>query len=401
MMTVKSRRCQFDFVLPFTTRLLPFRKIAGTPAHSFTRSGTMIINCHTHTFTDTAVPDRFLPFGLVRFLARGKVTAHIARFLHNLIPFYDRDLFDHFALFLKIGVLGSQENVFQTLASRYPVGTKFVVITMDMTYMECGVPAQPFNEQCDELAALSDKFAGRIIPILAADPRRPDLSDFVKHYIEDKHFAGIKIYPPLGYFPYDERLIPVMAYAEKNRIPVISHVAREGVYYRGKLNRQSFAASRIGSPNINLMNHFQKCSFFTHPEHYRILMKQFPNLRLVLAHCGGYFEWFRHLHTKHRTDESLFQRDWLSICLELMREFPSLHADISGAIEPLRGVDALKGYLTDPVLSKKILFGTDFYMDELFGGEKPYSSDLEQKLGEDLFNKIAYENPCGFYKIAK
>ncbi len=98
----------------------------------------------------------------------------------------------------------------------------------------------------------SRKTTPEVHPFVFVDPRRMEedgerffkyridnnqvvLEDcFIRTFIEDHHFAGFKIYPALGYYPFDERLLPLWKYAADNGIPIMTHCIRGVIYYRGK-----------------------------------------------------------------------------------------------------------------------------------------------------------------------
>ncbi|MGK7896407.1 MAG: hypothetical protein AB4372_23020 [Xenococcus sp. (in: cyanobacteria)] len=110
----------------------------------------IIHNCHTHIFTFQAVPERFLPFGLVRLLAKRKISRPIARWLNHLNPFSSDDLFDRYAAFLDIGTSSTQEDIFNGLQKFYPPDTRFVVLSMDLEHIDVGKSLQSFTGQLKE-----------------------------------------------------------------------------------------------------------------------------------------------------------------------------------------------------------------------------------------------------------
>ncbi len=56
---------------------------------------------------------------------------------------------------------------------------------------------------------------------------------FLKTYMEDRRFSGFKIYPALGYYPFDDELLPIWRYAAENDIPIMTHCVKGVIYYRG------------------------------------------------------------------------------------------------------------------------------------------------------------------------
>ncbi|MDB5223375.1 MAG: hypothetical protein JWN83_2042 [Chitinophagaceae bacterium] len=173
-----------------------------------------------------------------------------------------------FSRYLNIGRYAfhkEQSTIFSKLRAQYPGGTGFVILPMDMDYMEAGNSTTPYRYQMERLAVLKHSHAGILYPFVFADPRRfvnikkenrshPGdkpyfqwhveedkvvLDDcFLKQYIEDFGFSGIKIYPALGYYPFDERLLPLWKYAADNKIPVLTHCIRGTIFYRGEKKKE-------------------------------------------------------------------------------------------------------------------------------------------------------------------
>ncbi len=146
-----------------------------------------------------------------------------------------------------------QSTILGRLIRQYERGTQFVILPMDMDYMGAGKAPVPYLEQLAELGRLKKKpeLKDVIHPFVFADPRRmeqePDyfryrvvdgrivLDDcIIKTCLEEQAFAGIKIYPALGYFPFDARLLPLYKYAADNEIPVMTHCIKGTIFYRGK-----------------------------------------------------------------------------------------------------------------------------------------------------------------------
>lgn len=149
-----------------------------------------------------------------------------------------------------------QSKVFSRLRLQYPPGTKMVVLPMDMEFMGAGKPVRPYAGQMEMLARIKSNHPDEIYPFVFVDPRRIaeegkaffdyDVVDdkvvlkdcFIKDYIETKSFSGFKIYPALGYFPFDELLLPLWKYAADNGIPIMTHCIRGVIYYRGSKKKE-------------------------------------------------------------------------------------------------------------------------------------------------------------------
>ena len=148
-----------------------------------------------------------------------------------------------------------QTYIFNQLKQQYPEGSKFVVLPMDMEYMDADEVVEPYPEQMTKLVELKNKAQNKdiLLPFIFVDPRRIEkygkaflnlntddpkniiLEECqVKDYI-DGGCAGIKIYPALGYYVFDKRLLPLWLYCAQNNIPITTHCSIGPVFYRGDL----------------------------------------------------------------------------------------------------------------------------------------------------------------------
>ncbi len=198
-----------------------------------------------------------------------------------------------------------QSSVFGRLRNQYPKRTGFVILPMDMEYMGAGQLKKDYlyNKQIQDLVAIKIKkeFQDCFYPFLFADPRRIieegkshfnykinnekiELEDcFIKKHIEDYKFSGFKIYPPLGYYPFDEALLPLWKYTADQGIPIIAHCIRGTIYYRGKKKKEwdrhpifeQVKGEKVYEPlalieikNKDFINNF------THPLNYLCLLEE-------------------------------------------------------------------------------------------------------------------------------
>lgn len=162
-----------------------------------------------------------------------------------------KELYDRYLSIGRFAFYESQTDVFSKLRSQYPEGSRFVVLPMDMEFMEAGKVRESYLDQLEKLAKIKANadYKNLIYPFIAIDPRRMTDETFfdytidngqvqlkpciVKAYIEDKKFAGFKIYPALGYYPFDERLLILWKYAAQKQIPIMTHCIRGTIFYRG------------------------------------------------------------------------------------------------------------------------------------------------------------------------
>jgi len=361
-----------------------------------------IINVHTHTFNRRNVPVKFLPTFLrpVADWLENKIFTSVLSWIAEKILRQKgwASLIKKYHSFVRIADGKTQEQVLNDLIVQYPVGTKFCVLTMDMEYMGAGPVPQPFEEQLRELAILkrNPKYRNIIYPFIFVHPERPNIMGLVRHYIEVENFSGIKLYPPIGYYPFDERLDKVMAYAEKNRIPVTTHCSRGGVFYRGKIT-EAMRLHPITGERLPLTDNKTFCQHFTDPSGYEYLLKKFPNLVLNLAHFGGGSEWLKYLND----EGSSKWQTWLEKVGVLMKKHPNVYSDISYTMYSPELFPLLGLLLQDGRLRYKILFGSDFYMVEREVAEREFFLKLRAFLGEDDYPIIAYINPSVFLGLKK
>ncbi len=353
-----------------------------------------IFNCHSHVFTNKIVPVHFLPFGLIRFLSKRRMSRWLGRLLNRINPRSTNDIFDRFASFMNIGNRESQLEIFELLKGFYPKNSKFFVLSMDMEFIEAGKVRQDFIQQLNELYDLKIKYSDQIFPFICADPRRPNLTALVKKYIEKKNFQGIKICPPLGYYPFDKRLYPSYEYAEAHKIPIMTHCAPPRVYYRGKITKDMLIHPRT-EKKLKRKKNQGFAQYYTDPENYKFLLEDFPELKICLAHFGDRNEWKKYLRTPWGQG---MEKSWFSVILDLIKENTNVYADISYTLHDVALLPLLKVILKDPKVNSKVLFGSDFYMTELNISERSFSINLRAALGENDYQQIAETNPQVFLR---
>ncbi len=354
----------------------------------------MFYNSHIHTFMDIDVPRKFLPLSLVRILATKAGTAVIAKVLNMINPFTDNDLFNRYVNFFKAGKLGSQEEIFKQCQKFYPRDSRFVILPMDMAYMRAGEVPRQYNDQLNELAGLARKIP-EIIPFMHIDPRRPGVLDLLKENVEENGFKGIKLYPPLGYFPYDKYLYPVYEYCQAHNLPVISHCSPINlVHYRGSRKEVAALLSKSLKP-IDIQGKSKKELFacFAHPSNYEPLLQDFPDLRICVAHFGSGHYWDKFLSDPEDED------NWFSIIKGMIEKYKNFYTDISFTLNNREYFSLLKVLMYDDKINRKILFGSDYYMVETKADERRFGIDLRAFLGNEYFKLISVENPKRFLGV--
>ncbi|WP_299311770.1 hypothetical protein [uncultured Aquimarina sp.] len=228
-----------------------------------------------------------------------------------------RDLLERYLLLGRFTLYEHQTRIFSVMKKQYPPRTKFIVLPMDMEYMGAGKldPNFSYKHQMQEIADIKErgKHKNEILPFIFAEPRRireeqdhlkftfdkgkVTLQDcFIKEYIEDKKFDGFKIYPALGYYPFDEALLPLWKYAADRGIPIMTHCIKGTIFYRGAKKKEwdehpVFKETiRLQPPTYGplLLPQVKNKDFslnFTHPLNYLILLKE-ELLRIYVSTCS-------------------------------------------------------------------------------------------------------------------
>lgn len=348
-----------------------------------------IHNCHAHVFTSRAVAGNALSLHVVS-LTRSRT---MSAMLNGIMRWLPLRRVNRMAALVGIGREPNAQAILDTMKSFYPENSCFVLLPMDFEFAGVGSSPQTYLEQLEELAALVGNPDNRVKPFVAADPRRPNLLGLIREYIEERGFAGIKVYPPLGYFPFDPALNSIYGYAEANEIPVLTHCSRGGVYYKGKITKamktHPLTNERLGGwPRSKFSDNW------TDPRNWSEVLKRHPMLKLCLAHFGGVGEWKK--YWKNPARSSTREETWFSTIADLIEQYEHVYADVSFTAHYRKYWPLLKVLLNTDKIKDRILFGSDFYMVRIKGKEKVASIALRAAVGEQEYRRMAETNPKRF-----
>lgn len=399
------------------------------------------VNCHTHIFNVKCAPDRFIGLPVARILGNNRTALYavhgIMRIGENM-PFFKtgtKESIEKMRSFLKIGANRSQEGVFELLRSNYSFGpVSYVALTLNMDHMGAGKASIPYSTQLSQVADLKITYKEELIPFVSIDPRAgspEQLLSLVKDCMENKSFGGIKLYPPLGFYPFDPRLEKVYAYAQEHNIPVLTHVSKGGIFYQGEhlpldfLEPLSFGGVRAKWTDVD-GNEGELMDFsndvrntrrflgktwgkgrrneefklhFSDPRNYHLVLKKFPQLKLCMAHFGGDESISEYIDQRKEGKPDL--TNWHHVICEILRTHPNTYADVSYALWKPKVWPRMKECIDLPQdgtrdISRQILFGTDYYMTIQEESEINLVSNFRKAIGNDRFNKIAIDNPERF-----
>lgn len=423
-------------------------------------------NVHTHVFNSECVPDNFLrilPAKVVRRMPKAIKVILDSKYTRKLIVMYaklsskkasnKRNSFDKYIAFLEVATQRKQLDVFELeleVGKQYDSRVRIVGLTMNMDFMDNRSSKHQitFETQLEAVKDIKRYYPANFFPFIGVDPRHKsgmDLVNWSKSYFETgvqangtvfPYFSGIKLYPALGFFPFDPRLADLYAYAEKNQLPVITHVTRVGSQYIGSkitelippqpamllpehpsqevLDAQATIYERIRIyydqqwvADNTLGDNDKACDLFSHPENYIPILEQFPKLKICLAHMGGSNELVDNsaqdagLKQIRRFDSQL----WCDRIKFMMVRYPNLYTDISYTLSDLDN-PAVRAKIIELMntldnqgqpLSKRVLFGTDFFMTE----QEKREGDLYRLAQQELsvfHDAITRQNPQDFMR---
>lgn len=354
----------------------------------------IIYNCHIHTFTEQDVPRDFLPLGLVRLLATKVGYKFVTGLLKTFNFISSEDQFKKYAQFASIGKLGSQEEIFLNCAKYYPENTKFILLAVDMRYMNAGKIPRKYNEQLNELEKIFYDYPDRIIPFVHIDPNNREVFYIEDFLSENPWIRGIKLYPPIGHYPNDERLTRLYKYCSAFNLPIIAHCGPISPTHNKSSKKDICKLLNIPyDKEAKKLSKMELCAKFAHPKNYISILEQFPNLKICLAHWGSEISWQGYMENPND------KNNWLYDINEMMKKYPNLYTDVSFSLNNTEYFSVLKILLLDEKIRERVLFGSDYYMVQTTSSEKRFSMDLRAYLGEDLWKQISNTNPKRFLNI--
>ena len=80
------------------------------------------------------------------------------------------------------------------------------------------------NEQFLEFAA--ELRSPKLVPFCYVDPSQPDAAGRIEQYVRKDGFRGVKMYPPKGWYPDEDRVLDAFRAAESLSVPVFLHMGR-------------------------------------------------------------------------------------------------------------------------------------------------------------------------------
>jgi predicted TIM-barrel fold metal-dependent hydrolase len=365
-----------------------------------------MINIHTHIFNIKCAPNNFYGIPVVRLLALApSVSRSIIRALNSINPFSTRDKYSRLAALVEVGIERNQKEIFRNLLHLYREfeNPRIVALTMDMDHMGAGKAIDDFITQVRTVAEVKAQYPQNLLPFFGVDPRRPNILELLKRYVDDFGFTGIKLYPSLGFYPFDKRLVKIYEFAISHQLPIMTHCDIGGIFYRGNYKSEHLLPESMNPQapkrDFTAFRELKKGKFkdfFTQPLNFVdvLEMPDFRELKVCFAHFGG-----SEMITG-RTDLSPTRSNWYEQIRQLLANYPNTYTDVSYTLHN-SDEKIVKQVLTDmrdPVIGKKILFGTDYYMTVKVKDELALIRDFLKNYGisQEEFNALCMTNNSRF-----
>ncbi len=300
----------------------------------------------------------------------------------------------------------------------------FVVnLMMDMERSIGGGIKSNFDKQLKELSNImklsytpgSIGASGRVynynevvLPFLAIDPHNPDACrQFISAFSPglnltsnpafnaDQLFYGIKLYPSLGYLPYDPVLMSIFKVCEAKNIPITTHAG--GV--RTRANHFKFELGDYSKPkgsqyvtrDVKSKKEFK--NVFLYPMHWEKVLKEYPNLKINFAHMGSSTEWKDYINGDRTISNSIVQS------LQMIKKYPNVYCDISYSLHDENNQEMILQLMKNDDYKSKILFGSDYFLVDLeHGSIETFVKSIRKKFksNRNLWHMLTVKNPFNY-----
>jgi len=291
--------------------------MTGLPLHS---PPPRIVDAHSHIASLDFIPQVFVE-GVARNIAASLEARGMAIPVSRLID--------------RIAATLQDPDGVQQIAEMEAAGiSRSVLLIPDFTQVPGGLRLS-IEEIFLAHRELVERNPGRFVVLGGVDPRwGRDGLELFERSVRDWGFAGLKLYPPCGYSPSDERLFPFYEICAARSLPVLLHTGPT-------------------SPALSFD--------YSSPFHLDLAARSFPGVNFILAHGAV-----------HHVED----------CALLCEYRPNVYLDISGLQGKLAVDRETRQYrhLFHRGLSHKILFGTDWPLFRMQVDQKGFVAEL---LGED------------------
>lgn len=199
-----------------------------------------VVDGHIHIFRKGSLPEKWYEIGVSRWAA-------------SKWPPASPDEID-----IEAGLI-DDENLSLLIPTLDDAGVDSAVcLTLDWG-VRYGEPDIPLRDTHAWYGDLQRRFPGRIFAVAGCDPRRADASDILDLALGRDALHGVKIYPPTGFYAFDESCNPIYEKCLEYDVPLVAHTAF------------------VGYPHVG---------HYANPLYLNEVQARYPDLRIVLAHSG-------------------------------------------------------------------------------------------------------------------
>ena len=178
-----------------------------------------------------------------------------------MLPFVD--LHCHYV----VGQPDAEENFRRLAASELVHRVAVCALDLKLTHSDAFPYMDGFATTNEQLAALMGKIASpKLVPFCHIDPLEKDAGQQAKYWLAERGMKGVKMYPPSGWYPDDERAMPVYEAAAALDLPVLLHMGR-------------------------VAPHPQLRSKYGRPIHLEEVGLAFPKIKLIIGHWANMWRW--------------------------------------------------------------------------------------------------------------
>lgn len=239
-------------------------------------------------------------------------------------------------------------------------------------------------------------------------------------------YWGVKMYTAMGYKPNSWDLYPHLSdfykFCEDNQIPITCHCSPGGMMVGDEHNymRAELKKKPPYKPKGYRDDYFN--DEMVSPFAWDLVLDKFKKLKVCLAHFGGADIWYDPWKFKGKNYKS-----WVDKIIEMMGKYENFYTDISyftwdikkvpqhfesisDTLDPKKFEKAHKNMADllkkNPVMKKKIMSGTDWYMTEMtessnhtyYAGQFEFLREVTGAMNADwdAYHQFAVINPLRF-----
>ena len=297
-----------------------------------------------------------------------------------------------------------------TLATTYPRVALFTPLLVDYDAWSDDHPASPLGAQLAPHALLAQlALRGRVgragalfHPFVAFDPlreaQRGGALAIVRQALERSGFAGVKVYPPVGFLPIGNAGLardPARGQALDNELGQALDTALRALYTY--CAAEEVPITTHASPSNQFALGFGELAA---PANWAPVLRERPTLRLNFGHFG-------HDTGALGAEGIAAPSAWMRQAAELIQQYPNVYADLSGSplVYDPDYAARFGGYLRTlcarfPRLTTRLMYGSDWWLCRFDPGgaalTEAFEARLETWLGAPAREAIMGRNALRF-----